>query len=315
VATATLAVSLLLSVCRIFTPSPRPWVLATAFVPYAAAGYLFALLVTAAALRRASPRRRTWLAATAVVATSGLVFHLGLLLPLYLGRAAGGHPDLTVMTANLRLGQADPRAVVRLVREQHVDVLVLEELTTTEADGLVAAGLLDVLPHVAGGPGGGPTGTAVVSRFALDSPSALATRNRGLSMRVEAPKPFWLVAIHPSQPLHRGGGWNDDWAVVDKTLATLDGPRLLVGDFNSTLDHGPVRTALQGGLHDAAVQANSGWQPTWPSTVEPYRLPWGFGLFAIDHVLASRQFDALTTRTFAITGTDHEALLARLAGP
>jgi endonuclease/exonuclease/phosphatase (EEP) superfamily protein YafD len=33
---------------------------------------------------------------------------------------------------------------------------------------------------------------------------------------------------------------------------------------------------------------------------------------AIDHVLVTRQFSAISTRTYRVDGTDHRALLARL---
>jgi endonuclease/exonuclease/phosphatase (EEP) superfamily protein YafD len=290
-------------------------VLATAFVPYAALGYAVVVVVLAAAIGGAAGRRRRWLGAIATVGAAGLVFHLVLLVPLYAGSHPHGAADLTVMTANLRLGEADPESVVRLVREQHVEVLVLEEVTPAAAAGLTDAGILDLLPRVVGGPAPGAHGTVVLSRYALTAQSALATGNSGLRLRVEAPRPFWLVAVHPSQPLREGDGWNRDWAVVNRELASLEGPRLLVGDFNATLDHGPVRTALGGGLHDAAVEADSGWQPTWPSGVEHYRSPLGVGLFAIDHVLSSKEFGAVSTETFPIGGTDHKALVARLARP
>lgn len=310
---ATLAVSVLLTVCRLFTPSPRPWVLATAFVPYAALGYAVVVLLLVVAFRRVRGARGRWVGATAALAVAGLVFHLALLVPLYAGGHPHGRPDLTVMTANLRLGEADPRSVVRLARDQHVDVLVLEEVTPEAAAALGAAGILATLPHAAGAPAPWAGGTVVLSRFALTSQIALATGNGGYRMRVEAPRPFWLVAVHPSQPLREGAGWLQDWAVINRTLDGLDGPRLLVGDFNSTLDHGPVRSALGRGLRDAAAAADSGWQPTWPSGVRPYRLALGVGLFAIDHVLVSAPFGALATRTFDVAGTDHRALVARLA--
>jgi endonuclease/exonuclease/phosphatase (EEP) superfamily protein YafD len=313
VAAATLAVSVLLTFCRLFTPSPPLWVAATAFVPYAALGYAVVVLLVVLALRRVGGARGRWVAATAVLAVAGLGFHLALLVPLYAGGHPHGRPDLTVMTANLRLGEADPRSVVRLARDQHVDVLVLEEVTPEEAAALGASGILTALPHAAGAPAPWAGGTVVLSRYALTSQTALATGNGGYRMRVEAPRAFWLVAVHPSQPLLTGSGWKRDWTVVNKALDSLEGPRMLVGDLNSTLDHGPVRAALGRGLHDAAAGADSGWQPTWPSGVKPYRLPLGVGLFAIDHVLASAHFGAVATRTFDVSGTDHRALVARLA--
>ena len=51
------------------------------------------------------------------------------------------------MAANLYVGQADPRAVVDLVRRHRVDVLALEELPPEEVVRLDRAGLRRIMPH------------------------------------------------------------------------------------------------------------------------------------------------------------------------
>jgi endonuclease/exonuclease/phosphatase (EEP) superfamily protein YafD len=83
----------------------------------------------------------------------------------------------------------------------------------------------------------------------------------------------------------------------------------VVGDFNATRDHQPFRAILDTGLRDAAEQAGSGWQPTWPA-----RGSWGWlrPLLTIDHVLATDQWQAVDTSTLEVPGSDHLALVARL---
>lgn len=312
-AVATLAASLLLSSCRVFTPSSQLLVVATAFVPFATLGYAVTAGVLGLQLARSRGPARRWRAVVASGAAVGLVGHVALLAPLWFGGHAHGRPDLTVMTANLRLGQADPAAVVRLVREQKVDVLVLEEVTYPEAVALAERRLRDLLPHVAGMPALGAGGTVVLSRFALAQQEALPTSRGSYRVRVDAGPGLWLLAVHATQPLHATDQWRSDWSTFRKAADGLRGSRLVVGDFNATLDHGPVRALLGTGLRDAAVEADSGWQPTWPSGVPGYRLPGGLGLVAIDHVLLSRDFSAISTRTFQVPGSDHRALVARLA--
>jgi endonuclease/exonuclease/phosphatase (EEP) superfamily protein YafD len=253
------------------------------------------------------------LGAGTAAAVAGLLFHAVLLVPLYVGGHPHGRPDLVVMTANLRLGQADPATVVALVRKDHVDVLVLEEVTPEAAAALAAAGLRTVLGHVVGTAAPGAAGTLVLSRYPLTGTTPLATGNASYRTRVGAPRPFWLLAIHPSQPLREDGAWSRDWAVLEPAIASLRGPRLVVGDFNAVLDHAPVRAALETGLRDAAEQADSGWQPTWPSRATGHRFLLGLVLFPIDHVLASGHFAAVSTSTYDVPGTDHRALVARLA--
>ena len=316
-AVATLALSLLLSTCRVLTPSALVLVIATAFVPYAVLGYAVTAVLLALQVRRSSGRARTWRVLVAAAATVGLVVHAVLLAPLWLGGHAHGRPDLTVMTANLRLGQADPAAVVRLVRRERVDVLVLEEVTYPQAGALAQERIRTLLPYVAGVPALGAGGTVVLSRFPLSGQQALATGRGSYRLHVDgslgAGRGLWLLAVHATQPLHATDPWLADWATFRKALEGIRGPRLVVGDFNATLDHGPVRAVLATGLRDAAVEANSGWQPTWPSGAPGYRLPGGLGLVAIDHVLLSQDFSAISTRTFQVAGTDHRALVVRLA--
>jgi endonuclease/exonuclease/phosphatase (EEP) superfamily protein YafD len=76
---------------------------------------------------------RRWVLGLAVlVITLSLTSLLG---PRFLAEEQPGTsgPHLRIMTANLRLGQADPRALVDLVRRQKVDVLTRPELTPAAA--------------------------------------------------------------------------------------------------------------------------------------------------------------------------------------
>jgi endonuclease/exonuclease/phosphatase (EEP) superfamily protein YafD len=54
---------------------------------------------------------------------------------------------LSVMTTNLRLGQADPQVVVSLATEHDVDVLAVQELTDSSAARSHQAGLDWLLPY------------------------------------------------------------------------------------------------------------------------------------------------------------------------
>lgn len=54
---------------------------------------------------------------------------------------------VTVMTLNCRYGRADAAAIVNAVRDHHVDVLALQELTQTLTAALDDAGIRGLLPH------------------------------------------------------------------------------------------------------------------------------------------------------------------------
>jgi endonuclease/exonuclease/phosphatase (EEP) superfamily protein YafD len=310
VAAATLAASLLLTACRLFTPDARLLLVATALVPWALPGYAVALAAWWAVRRLGAVRRLA--AAAAVVSALGLVAQVGFLAPSYVGAHASGDPDLTVLTANLHLGTGDAAELVHTAVAGHADVVVLEEVTVEEDAALAA--LREVLPYAAGSPAPGPSGTIVLSRYPLEQVTRIPVSKGAWAMRVGAPVPFSLIGLHTSQPAGWPSIWTTDQARILAAVRAVDGPLVVAGDFNATLDHRPMRTLLGTGLADAARQANSGWQPTWPSDRDTeHALPWGVGAMALDHVLVSRQFSSISTSTRVIRGTDHRALLVRLA--
>jgi endonuclease/exonuclease/phosphatase (EEP) superfamily protein YafD len=314
VAAAALAASLLLTFCRLFTPSTQQLVMATAFVPFALVGYAAAVVGWWAVRRLGGDGRRLFPTVALLVSLFGVTLHAGLLVPSYAGSHASGRPDLTVMTANLRFGLADVAGVTRVALRDDADIVVLEEVTPLAFPGL--ADLQGELPYLAGGPFAGARGTVVLSRYPLEQVSQLKVFNGAWVMKVAAPKPFWLVAVHTSQPMAAPLLWKSDHRSLlwNTTLATRKGPVVVAGDFNATLDHRPMRDLLGLGLSDAARQANAGWQPTWPSAPDAdHALPFGLGAMAIDHVLVSRHFSAISTSTREVKGTDHRVLLARLA--
>jgi endonuclease/exonuclease/phosphatase (EEP) superfamily protein YafD len=313
VAVTTLAASLLVSLCWVFTPATRVLVMVTAFVPLALLGYAVAGAASWA-VRRLGPADRLRRAGSValVVSALGLALHAGLAVPSYAGQHASGRADLTVLTANLRLGRADPVAVRRLVADSRADVVVLEEVTPVEVNAILP--LRESYPYVAGGAAPGAFGTVVFSRWPLVQVRQLPVSKGGWQMRVQSSRPFWLVAVHTSQPLVDYPKWRADHEALTKALGALDGPVVAAGDFNATLDHRPMRDLLGLGFADAARQANAGWQPTWPASRDADgSFPFGLSVLTLDHVLLSKQLSAISTSTHLVARSDHRALVARLA--
>jgi endonuclease/exonuclease/phosphatase (EEP) superfamily protein YafD len=309
IAGGALAGSVVLSLLRLLTPDTYWFVLATSFAPYALPGFLVAALGFALLRPGTEPTLRRWLAGIVAGSVLGAGVHAALLLPAYAGDHASGRPDLVVMTLNLRKGHADAVQAVALARSERARLVVLEEVTPKALRRFQAAGIARFLPYQAGRSGDGGSGTVVFSAYPLDQVARVPLQHDGYRIAVAAPEPFWLVAVHVAQPLVGPGNWRADWSVLNQVVPALTGrPVLLVGDFNSTLDHRPVRTLLADGFSDAARSSDAGWQPTWPST--------GLGLIAIDHVLsrAGSQggYRAISTSTVHVAGSDHRALVARL---
>jgi endonuclease/exonuclease/phosphatase family metal-dependent hydrolase len=93
------------------------------------------------------------------------------------------------------------------------------------------------------------------------------------------------------------------WVVVPALVA----PRLLLGDFNATLDHAALRRLIGSGYRDAADAVGAGLRPTWPADVVP--------VVTLDHVLVDSRIGVRSVTVHAVPGTDHRAVVAVLAIP
>jgi endonuclease/exonuclease/phosphatase family metal-dependent hydrolase len=283
-----------------------PLVMEPAVVPYAA---LTAVVPIAAALVA-----RRWLAAT--LAAAALVAMVGAVAP-----RAFGSPDpvrgplVRVMTANLREGHADPASVLALARDQRVDVLAIEEVTPRELDRLIAAGLSALLPYSSANPVlVGPSGTALFSRYPLTDagrhPLPDYFVETSATVRVPGAVPVSVNVIHYCAPVdpEQTACWNA--GVHSIPPATPQGPvRLLMGDFNMTLDFPDLRKVIATGYRDAADTLGEGLVPTWPYLDSP--LP----KVTIDHVLADRRIGIDSLSVHPIANSDHRSLVAALNFP
>jgi endonuclease/exonuclease/phosphatase (EEP) superfamily protein YafD len=305
----TLVGSLVLTAARLMHTALRWPILLASFSPYAVVGFLLVLVVCG--LKVGSANSPWWVWPGLVLAAGGLVAQVWWLAPQFAGGDQAERSDLTVMTSNLSFGRADSVTVVRTVAAQEVDVLVLQEVTPTSLRALGEAGLPELLPYQRGTPEEGAAGTMVFSRYPLGQATVMPLGNIGLDVRVRAPQPFRLLAVHTAQPVRTPLPWLADMQMVQRfARAAIDqDPTLVVGDFNATRDHEAMRRVLDLGLRDAAEESGSGWQPTWPTH---YRDRWLRPLIAIDHVLSTDDFEAVETRTVEVPHTDHLSVVARL---
>ncbi len=251
-------------------------------------------------------RRRAIAAATAVL----LMLDALWLVPLYVADAVQVGTPLTVMTANLRFGGADPDALVRLVRDHHVDVLATQELTPEAVARLHAAGLDGVLPYTALRPFRDADGCGLWSRFPIDLLPDFALRFQSPGAVVKLPTRQVVVrVVHPFPPFPLGDGalYRKDYAALREQVRRLDPttPTIVVGDFNASADNSELRALLGGRFRDAAEQAGSGLSLTWSPPGWP-------ALLHLDHVLVDAHVDVRSTQVLDLAGSDHRALLARL---
>ncbi|GIG54863.1 hypothetical protein Dac01nite_16150 [Demequina activiva] len=256
----------------------------------------------------------------AVASAAALALGVAWQAPLFTAADATGDPVLTVASVNLTYGGADARAVVDLVREGDVDVLVAQEVTPESVEALEAAGLTDLLPHAEVAAEPGVTGTGLWASTPLGDAESLAgfttasSTDRYLSRAVRADievgdESVSVLAVHPAAPGPvEHSGWDASMTALTEHLSQQTGPIVVAGDFNSTRDHRAFRAIEALGYLDAADQAGSGLQFTFPQG----RRPWP--LAAIDHMLVrDAALVATSTWTAAVPGADHRALVVEYA--
>ncbi|BCW71685.1 endonuclease/exonuclease/phosphatase family protein [Arthrobacter sp. NicSoilB8] len=249
--------------------------------------------------------------------------------------------ELKVMTLNAWKGQADAADVVRLVRENGVELLAVQELSPALERRLDAQGLGTLLPHrvsraVDGAGGGGVYSSRPIAPLdsvdgsAFHMPTVRVDLGTGLNTDpgVEAggdpgagggrPVSLTVTNVHTKAPVWgRSGQWRSELAALGR-VAARPGNVLLLGDFNATLDHAEFRQMLAGGpggnvpggpLVDAGAAALARLVPTWPQAGPP--LP---GV-VIDHVVTSPQVPTRGYAVVPVAGSDHAAVLATLTVP
>jgi endonuclease/exonuclease/phosphatase (EEP) superfamily protein YafD len=302
--------ALTLTVVRLVDSDVGSMVRVESFTPVGLPLYAALLVLMALGALRGPARIRYQRGAGALVALVGLLLHGWWFAPQVTGdnpAPAAGAQRITVMTANLFEGKGDAQDVVDAVRSDHVDILVLEEITPDALARLDAAGLAALLPNRAGEPRPDVAGTMVFSDEQLGEPALLATLFDSYRVQVGS---LTLLAVHPTAPT-LPQAWRRDHDVIRDEAVDKDAD-LIVGDMNATPDHEVIRALADAGFRDAGELANDGWQPTWPANhvgIFPLLPP----LVRIDHVLLADSLASLGTHTVDIDGSDHLGLVATVA--
>ncbi|MGV0850648.1 endonuclease/exonuclease/phosphatase family protein [Mycolicibacterium phlei] len=309
VGAVTFALGLAAAVAR-FLPISNEVVLVLA----AASPYLtVAALVSMAAFAVA----RHWVP-TIVAALLCLVM-LAVVIPRYLGPDEPPQPSVTlrVVTANLGMGRADPRAVVTLA-DAAADVLVLQEMTPEAASGISAAGLHRGFPYRVIDPKPMAAGIGVWSRHPIVASAVVAGYQMPmLSTRIRVPgagAETTVLAVHLAAPWVQPLRWfTDDIAQLPETLRAAarnagEGAVIVAGDLNATYDMRPFRRLLDAGYRDAAEQAGAGLTRSYPNR------PWRPAVVGIDHVLVHNGV-ATSAYTVDVPGSDHRGLATTIEIP
>lgn len=294
---------LIWAVLRLFGGEESFLVQAFAFTPYVAAWTVVPMIVALAKKRRKE----------AAFATAAVVIMAWCVLPRALPDVDKGPQRgirITVMTINMFIGAADPAAIVKLVRDHDVAVLAVQEFSPTARMGLTNAGLDALLPNNALADEVGTTGSGLYSRFPIVT--SHSERSGGGNMQVYATiqppgaTALDVVSAHPLAPYSLSvlKLWKSDLAAEPKA-------DILMGDFNSTLDHAPVRRLIaRGGYRDAADATGKGLLGTWGPYVGKPVPP-----VTLDHVLAAERIGVRNVQVHGVPGSDHRSVVATLMIP
>jgi endonuclease/exonuclease/phosphatase (EEP) superfamily protein YafD len=296
------------TIMRVFPPTHDPAAQLAAFIPYGLIGYLVALGCLLVALLRAR-HRLVLTAITGAVATL-TILHLSWLAPLFVNdhREATG-PEFRLMSLNMFNGAADSREVVK--QATHADIVILVETTPDALQSLKPFGWDKRFPYSLGDPKDGSFNTAIYSRFPLShSTSITGTSFQQWLTTVRIPDvgSIRLMGVHPCNPYCGADRWSAEHEILRETVIdNLDQPLVVAGDFNAVDDHGPMQALRRIGLKSATDVAGAGWLPTYQSNgLLPPLLP-------IDHVMINKYLTATSVSSFAVRGTDHRGLRAKLA--
>jgi endonuclease/exonuclease/phosphatase family metal-dependent hydrolase len=228
--------------------------------------------------------------------------------------AGADGPELRVMSANMKLGKADPAEVLEIARESGADVLCAQELTPALASALERSGLSELLPYSLERAGPSSTGSAIFSRYPLrlldgaEAPGYPFVMPRAM-LAVPGAGRIEVASVHSAAPTDSAAVRTWEQALDHLPDAGESGrPTLLIGDFNATLDHEAFREVLDRGYIDAGDATGAGLRPTWPQSL---LRPW----VTIDHVLADERVAISDYDVLGLPGSDHHAITATLRLP
>jgi hypothetical protein len=290
---------LTVAVLRVFgVDGDRVTIQALVLTPYIAAGGVLLFLI-------AFVVRRRFLAV--VVLIMGLSMGV-LLLPRLLANDQPDAKGAHVAVLTVPGGVPDSEAVVKLVRDNNIDVLTLPGISQADLARLDDAGIAEVLPNRVDDARPASDGAAILSRFPLRQTVLVETLALPMpSAVVDLPgrDDIEIIAAQVRPSLQSTA---DTWRRELGRLppAQRERVRVLAGDFGATFDHAAFRGVLDRGYVDAAEQTGDGLIPTWQGIGPP---------ITIDHVIADYRCAIRHYTVFSLPRGDRNAIFADLQLP
>ena len=298
--------------------------LVVAFVPWMAVLSAVILLISL------MNRRRILAVISVLCLLTQLVWHAGFLYPRVslssaarttVASATASVDDryARLMTLNTRNGQADAAQIVQTVREQHVEVLALQELNSSMISRLNEAGIRELLPYsvvanTSSSDNGGVNGlwsAAPMSERTGDLIPIEASSIPAASIDFDGTV-IRFGSVHPFSPRPSNQGLWDRGLGSISQLREDDHTFVLMGDFNATWDHASFRYLLGGRFVDAGENAGEWFHMTYPANKKLFSVIPVPAAVEIDHIVHDRGVVVGDLDAVTIAGSDHKALLGTL---
>lgn len=234
-------------------------------------------------------------------------------------RPAAGGAELTIMSVNLYVGDANLEYIVDLVDQHGPDLLSVQEMTPYAFDELARLGLQDLMPHVITETGRAAEGTAVYSlhplrRLEEDEPDGIFHQIAAETYLPDGSTARFM-AVHIAAPYapHRIPLWEEDFRGLPRPGG--GSPWILAGDFNATLDHHAMRELIADGYGDAADATGNGLAATWRPLQGYLRGLVRPPAVTLDHVLVEQGIAVLDFEVLDRRGSDHAPVVATVRLP
>lgn len=251
-------------------------------------------------------RSRRYLVLMAAVA----ILNAWYVVPWYLPQSdtARSGESFTIVLANVLRSNGEHNKLSTLLSEEEPDVVFLQEVTDGWAQHV---GLLQAYPYRHVVTDNGSFGIAVLSQHPFRNVQTVDSPPFGFATIVVVTeidgRDVTFTTTHPMPPLGRSGydGRNEQLAHIAELVKAQSGPRLLIGDLNTSMWGANYRKLVAGvGLRNA--REGFGVIPTWPTHIPIAYIP-------IDHCLVSEELDVIDIRSGPYIGSDHLPLIVTLA--
>lgn len=216
--------------------------------------------------------------------------------------------QLEVLHANVYSGNSNTQALIALIVAEQPDVIVLQEVTAVWTNAMEM--LRETYPHQYAIPRHDNFGIGVLAKTPFQSVDVIDSPPYGFPSLVVRQamhgRIVTYVTTHPIPPIGNAGfaARNEQLASIAAVINSIRGPRLLIGDLNTTMWADQYEQLLRStGLRDA--RHGFGVIPTWPKQLPIAMIP-------IDHCLVSEDFAVLDIRSGPDVGSDHFPLIVNL---